>query len=71
MTDYYIQKTEGPWVVDSKGGNWIIRHVDRPKSGKVIGRIWSPGSQSNVNYRERAIEEADIRNLAIIAKKAK
>lgn len=49
-------------MVDTSGDSWIVHHRDRPKSNKVIGRIWQPRCKSKINYRDRAQEEADRRN---------
>ena len=60
-----MHEVPGPWYVDSVGPNWVIRHPKNPKRVKVIGKIWQPRSQSNVNYRDRAQEECNARNAAL------
>jgi hypothetical protein len=50
--------TPGPWGVDSIGKNWYVIHRDTLRC-KCIGRIGAKG----INYFDRAIAEANTRNL--------
>lgn len=62
--------TPGPWVVDNTSltRHWAIINTETGRR-KVIGPVYRPRSRSKVNYFDRAYEEAERRNAALLKAK--
>lgn len=60
----FTASVPGPWGVDSIGRDWYVIHIITLRA-KRIGRIGNkrPGGRWGINYFDRAIEEATLRNI--------